>query len=242
MNSTQQPPYRYVRALRRARLARLAAIGAIAVVPAACGNGDAAEFASAQQPAAVVDEAAAAATTAAGTSTTAPATTTAGSTTTAGDATAVVGESAPVEVVVGFTYAASATSGPVRNPYVAVWIEDADGNLVDTVSVWFEQSGKGSRYLSDLRSWYSAAGGDADATSSGATRVAGTYTVAWDGTDLDGNPVAAGEYVVFVEAAREHGPYSISSAPLTIGGSSATLTLPDDGELSALTATVTVAG
>ena len=39
-----------------------------------------------------------------------------------------------------------------------------------------------------------------------ATRPAGTYSVTWDGTDTEGNRVPSGDYVVYVEAAREHGP------------------------------------
>jgi hypothetical protein len=109
---------------------------------------------------------------------------------------------------------------------------------VQTISLWYEQSGKGARWLNELRGWYAASGGSA--TTSGATRAAGSYSVVWDGTDLDGNLVAQGDYVLYVEAAREHGPYEITSTPITIDGSGFTVALGDEGELTAVSATLTV--
>ena len=141
-------------------------------------------------------------------------------------------------MVVDFTFAAE-SSGQVRNPYVAVWVEDADGNYVSTVAVWYEQSNKGMRYLDDLRAWIAASNGEVTSTSTGATRSPGTYSVVWDGTDIDGNLVAQGDYVLYVEAAREHGPYEITSAPITIGDAGFSVTLDDNGELVGLSATLT---
>jgi hypothetical protein len=134
---------------------------------------------------------------------------------------------------VSFT-SAVAGGGRVRNPFIAVWVEDTAGALVATISVWFEQ-GKGTKWLPDLRRWYDSSDGGADLTMSGATRVAGEYAVSWDGTDLAGNPVAAGDYVVFVESAREHGDYNLTSATITIGDGAFSTTMPAQSELSALT-------
>jgi len=120
-----------------------------------------------------------------------------------------------------------------------VWVEDASGNLVKTISLWFEQ-GKGARWLNDLRSWSSASGGEIDATASGSTRSAGSYSVAWNGQGANGAPVPAGTYTLFVEAAREKGPYEITSTPITIGKGGFTVALPDNGELSGLSATLAV--
>jgi hypothetical protein len=75
---------------------------------------------------------------------------------------------------------------------------------------------------------------------SGATRVAGDYTVAWDGTGLDGELVPQGDYVLFVEAAREHGPYEITSQQVAVGTEAFIVALPDDGELANLSATFVV--
>ncbi len=140
---------------------------------------------------------------------------------------------AGAELAVAFTYVAGATSrGRILNPYVAVWVEDTAGNLVDTIGLWFLQEAKGTRWLNDLRRWYQASDQATDTTMSGATRPPGTYSVVWNGTDLSGNPVAQGDYVVYIEAAREHGPYSITSTPITLGPTPFTARLSDNVEIT----------
>lgn len=247
---------RYLRAARRAHLARIAAVGAAVVLPAACGGSDADVFGASATS--VPAGAAEAVTTTSVTSdevTEATATTepvVAATDTPAVEAAAdEAATTEPVastasgtfpaggEMIVEFTYSAS-SEGRVHNPYVAVWVEDADGNLVSTVGVWYEQSGQGSRWLSDLRQWSAASGGDVVASVTGATRTPGSYALVWDGTDDTGAPVAHGEYVLFVESAREHGPYQITSAAITVSDDGFEVELPDDGELVDLTATLTV--
>lgn len=241
---------RYLPKARAAHIARLVGAGVLVVVPAACGaSDDAGVFAGVADTAPLDQPASSADTTTATTTPTSTLTSTTTPTTATTPATSAPATSAPTtngtfpaggEVAVDFTYAADASTGQVRNPYVAVWVEDAEGNYVTTIAVWYEQSGKGTRWLSDLRSWMSASNGDVSTSSTGATRSPGSYSVVWDGTDLDGNPVAQGDYVIFVEAAREHGPYEITSATITIGDSGTSVTLPDNGELSSLTATLAV--
>jgi hypothetical protein len=141
--------------------------------------------------------------------------------------------------VIGFTYTASSSSsqggqggGMVRNPYIAVWVEDAAGTLVKTVSLWHLQNGQ-DRWLSELYKWYEASGGTE--TNSSATRAPGSYTVAWDLTDAAGQAVKAGTYTVCVEALREHGPYSLVTGEIAIKGKAASQKLDDNSELSAAT-------
>lgn len=231
MTDPNLPPLRFPSTLRRFRLAQLAAVGALTVLPVACGgNSDAQALGGGASSAG------------------------SGGSTTSGssaDGSAVTGSPAAApaagdaELVLDFTYTPGASQGGsgggpgggrVRNPYIAVWVEDRSGNLVQTIAVWYDQSPRGDRYLQDLRSWMAASGGEA--TTSGATRAAGTYSVAWDGTDVDGQPVVEGEYTLYVESAREHGPYSITSAPILIGPQGSSVTLADNGELSGLSATI----
>lgn len=243
---------RYATTARRT-LARQAALAALVVVPGiACGTSDAAVFESASARAAttatevVVTPTDEATPTDAATATAADPTTSA--TTPESTATPVVETTvvsadaamfpASAELAVSFSFVPSSTGRRVNNPYIAVWVEDLDGNLVQTISIWYEQSGKGKRWLSDLPRWYSASGQASDVTMSGATQVAGDYTVVWDGTGLDGNAVAQGEYVVYVEAAREHGPYEITSQQITIGTDAFTVALDDSGELSNVSASL----
>ncbi|MCP5035529.1 MAG: DUF2271 domain-containing protein, partial [Actinomycetia bacterium] len=221
------------KASTRAKVARTAVVGAMLVLPVACGTGDEAAFSG------VVEEAPGSLDT---TSTIAPNTqateapTTVVSTTSEAAASGVFPTGG--ELLVSFTYQPS-SSGQAKRPYVAVWVEDTDGNLVDTISLWFKQGAKGTKWLSDLTQWYGTSGGD-DTTMSGATRVAGDYTVSWDGTDADGNPIAAGEYVLNIESAREHGPTSFTSGTITISDDGFSASLEDDGELSGTSAVLTV--
>ncbi len=135
------------------------------------------------------------------------------------------------EMVVDFTFAPS-EGGSVKNPYIAVWIETPEGALVKTVSLWFEQTSSGKKYLPDMRKWYAASSGDAPSTS-GATRLPGSYSVVWNGTDESGQPVSQGDYVVYIEAAREEGPYELISQPVAIGTAPFNDQLMPKGELTA---------
>ena len=111
-----------------------------------------------------------------------------------------------------------------HRPYVAVWVEDAAGKPVRTLTLWVNTSGRGPRYIRELRQWFlgardqEASGGpDLVATVSSATRLPGRYTVVWNGKDDRGNPVDQGTYRVFIEAAREHGSYGLMQQELKLG-------------------------
>ena len=196
---------------RRSLLAGGALLGAALAVPAlgcSSSNGDKSAFSS--------------------TSTTAasPTTTAATPTTSGGTGTALP---AGATVTTAFTYAMSG-GGPAKNPYIAVWIETASGAFVDTVSLWY-QSGRGDKYLNDMRAWINASGGR-DRTMSSATRTPGSYSVVWDGNDASGARAPEGDYVVCIECAREKGPYEVVTVPIALATSPAQATSADKGELS----------
>jgi len=208
----------YQRALsRRSLLAGAAAFGVVLAVPAlGCGGkSDKSTFADASS------------------STT---TSSGGATTTSKPSTAGTLIPANGNVAIAFTYAPSG-GGQAKNPYIAVWVETASGTFVDTVSLWYE-SGKNDRYLRDMRAWMSASGGT-DKSMSSATRTAGSYSVVWDGNDAAGNKMPQGDYVVFIECARERGPYEVISQPMTIATSPTRETPADKGEISKVTMTYT---
>lgn len=224
------PLTRFESVSRRQFLRRSAVLGAVVLVPGvACGNND-------KQALSGGDSGGT--TTVAGTSgssgSTPAAGSVAGTTTIAAPSGAAFPTGARLEV--NFTYVAS--DGRARNPYIAVWVETPAGDLVSTVSVWFKS--REAKYLQHLTRWYDAettlidAGGtnNVDAISE-ASRPAGTYQVVWNGTDVDGTPVAQGDYVLCIEAAREHGPHGLMTTPITIGTSAFQATLTDDGELTA---------
>lgn len=129
---------------------------------------------------------------------------------------------------VDFTYAASGGER-VDSPYIAVWIEDQAGDLVQTVSLWYASDE--SKYLRDLKRWNSK--NNRAALTTGATRIPGSFSVAWDGTNLDGAIVDDGDYVVCIEAAREDGPYQIVCESIAVNASLVRTALTPSGELTA---------
>jgi hypothetical protein len=129
------------------------------------------------------------------------------------------------ELVVNFEInRPDAGSGRYRRPYVAVWVEDKGGASVRTLALWVSMGGAGPfQWLPDLKRWYKS---DQDRrrrdkkelffTISRPTRAPGKYKVIWDGKDDQGKPLPAGEYTVYVEAAREHGTYQSIRKPVAL--------------------------
>ena len=125
-----------------------------------------------------------------------------------------------------------------HRPYVAVWVEDAGGKPVRTLSAWVNTSGRGPRYIRELRRWFTmerdqedAGGPDLIATVSSATRLPGQYTVTWNGRDDRGNVVEQGTYRVIIEAAREHGSYQLMQQELTLAAKPVAADLPGNEEI-----------
>jgi hypothetical protein len=133
---------------------------------------------------------------------------------------------------------AAQQGGRYHRPYVAVWIEDSAGKPVRTLSEWVQTTGRGPRYIRELRRWISivrqqedAGGLDLIATTSSATRNPGQYTVTWNGRDDGGNAVEQGTYRVVIEAAREHGSYQLMQQDVTIGAKPVAIDLPGNEEI-----------
>jgi hypothetical protein len=222
-----QPSYPGAPRSRRALL-KLGFASAAALVVNACGGSSKS----------AATTASAAGTTAVSAGPAAPATT-AGATTTAGAASAPVADPIPTgsKLTIDFTFTPGTSGfGPVRNPYVAVWIEDAKGLVARTLLVTFNQ--REQKYLQELRRWFTgeqaredAGGAQLTSTVSGATRVPGAYSVVWDGLDDAGRALGLGDYFVCIEAAREHGPYALVRDAVTIGKDPFQKPLTANGEI-----------
>lgn len=92
---------------------------------------------------------------------------------------------------------------PYHRPYVAIWLETPERQHITTLALWVEQA----EWFKDLRQWWRKVGKsntNIDGISS-ATRRPGTYTINWNGKDLDGKAVAAGKYLLNLEVVREEG-------------------------------------
>jgi hypothetical protein len=128
--------------------------------------------------------------------------------------------------------------GRYHRPYVAIWVEDASGRPVRTLTLWVQTTGRGPRYIRELRRWFTLARDQADAggpdlvdTVSSATRMPGRYSVSWNGRDDRGNVVEQGVYRVFIEASREHGTYQLVQRELTLGTKPVAVDLPGNDEI-----------
>jgi hypothetical protein len=140
------------------------------------------------------------------------------------------------EVAIAFTYQATA-GRRMHNPYTAVYVQDAAGKLVRTIDVAYKRDE--SKYLRQLSRWFKAqstAGSSyLSKTTSGPTRLPGTHSFSWNGLNDSKQPVVHGDYVIYIEAARENGPYQSVSQPVTIGPDPFTKNTPGKGDLQAVT-------
>ena len=119
-------------------------------------------------------------------------------------------------------------SGSASNQ-IAVWVEDMDGNYLQTVYVtrWTARGGFNTRpdsialwvqksEIASLPSYY------VDAVS-GATPQTGEITCVWDLTDIDGNTVPNGKYKVFLEGTLRWKNYVLYSGVVEVGDFPATV-------------------
>lgn len=150
------------------------------------------------------------------------------------------GAGAPAtEVVLDLEINRPAGGRRYRRPYVAAWIEDADGFPVKTLLLWVQPGGE--RWLPDLTRWHRAdrlrklaEETDLVATISEPTRAPGRHAVTWDGRDNAGIALPPGDYTFCLEAAREHGTHQFERRPVTLGKPFA-IALPANEEIAAAT-------
>jgi hypothetical protein len=107
-------------------------------------------------------------------------------------------------------------ANPYHKPYVAVWVETEDRQPIRTLALWVERD----TWFKDLRQWWRKIGrsaGDSLDSLTGATRLPGTYEISWDGTDLTGQALEQGRYLIHFEASREEGGRSYQRAFVNLG-------------------------
>ena len=108
---------------------------------------------------------------------------------------------------------------------------------VRTLALWINKM----RWLPDLRAWYrddrlrsQSEGTEIVRSVTSATRSPGKYTLKWDGKDNAGKLVRTGRYTVLVEAAREHGGYSLVRREMNLTGQPSQTQAPPDTEPGAV--------
>lgn len=110
-----------------------------------------------------------------------------------------------------------------HRPYVAVWIEKPDQSVEKNLAVWYSQKKtdkgeKSDKWLKDLRQWWRKSGRDQamplDGVS-GATRPVGEHKLSFTEGKSPLGDLAAGQYNVVVESAREKGGRELVRVPFT---------------------------
>ena len=105
-----------------------------------------------------------------------------------------------------------------HKPYVAFWVEKA-GAKPKTVAVWYDhdmKANEGNKWLRDVRQWWRASGRSLTLPANGitgATRAPGTHKISFTRAQL--GAMAAGNYVLVIEAAREVGGRELLRIPFT---------------------------
>ena len=105
-----------------------------------------------------------------------------------------------------------------HRPYVAIWVEGADGAAAANLAVWYQdkdtKEGHGTKWLPDLRQWWRKSGRSlklpVDGVS-GPTRPAGRQQLKFDARRLAA--LKPGQYSLVVEAVREVGGRELLKIP-----------------------------
>ena len=109
-----------------------------------------------------------------------------------------------------------------HKPYVAMWIEKADGGIASTLAVLYDIKKKdnaGEKWVKDMRTWWRKAGREAKLPIdgvSGATRAAGSHTLSFGPARTGIDKLPAGDYKLVVEAAREAGGRELVRVPFRL--------------------------
>ena len=109
-----------------------------------------------------------------------------------------------------------------HRPYVAIWIERADQSMAAPLTVLYEvrkRDNGGAKFVKDLRTFWRKGGRDltlpADGIS-GATRAAGEQVFTFGPARSEVAKLAAGDYQLVIEAARESGGRELLKLPFTL--------------------------
>ena len=110
-----------------------------------------------------------------------------------------------------------------HRPYVAIWIESAEGanQATATLAVWYEVKNKnaeGAKWLKDMRQWWRRGGRELAVPVDGVTsptRPVGKHALRFDDGAKPFASLPPGQYKLVVEAAREVGGREVVSVPFT---------------------------
>ena len=109
-----------------------------------------------------------------------------------------------------------------HRPYVAVYVEGADGKAAANLAVWYMSKdtaeGHGTKWLPDLRQWWRKSGRTLKVPVDGVTgptRPVGKHALTFTDKQPQLAKLPPGEYTLVVEAAREVGGRELVKIPFT---------------------------
>ena len=128
-----------------------------------------------------------------------------------------------------------------HRPYVAAWVEDADGKAVADLAVWYQdkdtKEGHGTKWLPDLRQWWRKSGRTLKVPVdgiTGPTKPVGKHALRLDESHPELKKLPAGNYTLVVEAAREVGGRELLRVPFEWKGKPSTGSARGKTELGAV--------
>lgn len=109
-----------------------------------------------------------------------------------------------------------------HRPYVTIWLERPDQSMAATLAVLYSQetrgADKGTTWLKDIRQWWRKGGRALSMPMdgvSGATRPVGEHTFSFTAGQAPLGTLAAGDYRLVVETAREKGDRELVRIPFS---------------------------
>ena len=121
-----------------------------------------------------------------------------------------------------------------REPYMVMWISDKQNRPIRTLVM----VGKDPEYQKDNYIWWSLYGAQANKlveVRSTGTALSGSYPTFWPGYTDSYKYLAAGEYLLNIEASREKGQHTFRSIPISLGTKSFQFEVPPTADMGSVT-------
>ncbi len=124
-----------------------------------------------------------------------------------------------------------------ERPYVAIWVSTMDNQAIKNLILF----GGEQRWAGSNSRWWRFAGRRSTVEKINVTRPTrspGEYQLVWDGRDDSGTLIQPGDYLLHVEASREHGGHSYRNIRFSFTEGTQILEQEQFGEVGAFKATV----
>ena len=124
-----------------------------------------------------------------------------------------------------------------ERPYVAIWVSTMDNTAIKNLILF----GGEQRWAGSNQRWWRYAGRSASVEKINVTRPTrgpGEYQLVWDGRDDSGTLIQPGDYLLHVEASREHGGHSYRNVRFKFEEGTQVIEQEQFGEVGAFKVTV----